>query len=100
MKSIEELNQSKLPIAIYDKRLDKYEKMPLFQKKVDKANAILAVSPPTEFLKIRENKRIKEYFEQGMSIDLIAQNLEFSENEVLVRLEEMGLIKPALTDNS
>ena len=100
MKNIEELNQSKLPIAIYDKRLDKYETMPLFQKKVDKANAILAVSPPTEFLKIRENKRIKEYFEQGMSIDLIAQNLEFSENEVLVRLEEMGLIKPALTDNS
>ena len=100
MKSIEELNQSKLPIAIYDKRLDKYETMPLFQKKVDKANAILAVSPPTEFLKSRENKRIKQYFEQGISIDQIAQNLEFSENEVLLRLEEMDLVKSALTDNS
>ena len=94
MKSIEELNQSKLPIAIYDKELDKYEKKPLFQKKMDKANAILAVSPPTQFLKERENKRIKQYFEQCFPIEQIAQNLSLSENEVLLRLEEMGLVKP------
>jgi hypothetical protein len=59
MKEIEKLNQSKLPIAIYDSKLDKLEKMPLFQKKVDLANAILAASPPTLLLRKRENKRIQ-----------------------------------------
>jgi translation initiation factor IF-2 len=96
MKKIEKLNQSKLPIAIYDKKLDKLENMPLFQKKVDLANAILVASPPTLFLRKRENKRIKQYFEQGFSIEQIAKNIDFTKHQVLLRLEEMGLVMPIL----
>lgn len=98
MKKIQELNQSKLPIAIYDKRLNKLENMPLFQKKVDMANAILTASPPTLFLKKKENKRIKQYFEQGFSIEQIALNLDFTKLKVLSRLEEMGLVIPVLKE--
>ena len=60
---------------------------------MDKANAILATSPPTQFLNERENKRIKQYFEQCLPIEQIAQNLDLTENDVLLRLEEMGLVK-------
>ncbi len=69
MKSIEKLNKSKLPIAIYKKDLDKYGNMPIFQDKVDKANAILAEFPCTSILKEKENKRIKLYFAKGLPID-------------------------------
>lgn len=91
MKTIKELNKSKLPIAIYDKRLDKYEKMPLFQKKLDKANAVLTEFPPLLLLRERDNKRIRQYFEQGLPIEQIALLVELPENEVLSRFEEMGL---------
>ena len=91
MKNIKEYNKSKLPIAIYDKRLDKYDKMPLFQKKLDKANAILTEFPPLLLLRERDNKRIKQYFEQGLPIEQIVLLVKLSENEVLLRLEEMGL---------
>ena len=94
MKNLKELNRSKLPIAIYEPKLDKYEKMPLFQQKLDTANAILAMSPPTQFLKNRENKRIKQYFEQGLTIDQMVQNLELTEIEILARLEKMDLVQP------
>ena len=91
MKNIKEYNKSKLPKVIISKRLDKYEKMPLFQKKLDKANAILTEFPPLLLLRERDNKRIKQYFEQGLPIEQIALLVELPENEVLSRLEEMGL---------
>lgn len=91
MKTIKEHNKSKLPKVIISKRLDKYEKMPLFQKKLDKANAILTEFPPLLLLRERDNKRIKQYFEQGLPIEQIALLVELPENEVLSRLEEMGL---------
>lgn len=91
MKTIKEHNKSKLPKVIISKRLDKYEKMSLFQKKLDKANAILTEFPPLLLLRERDNKRIKQYFEQGLPIEQIALLVELPENEVLSRLEEMGL---------
>jgi hypothetical protein len=93
MKTIEELNKSKSPIAIYDKRLDKYEKMPLFQDKVDKANATLAKYPPFEALKAIENDDIKACFMKGKSIEQIAILMQLSEEEIGIRLKDLGLLE-------
>lgn len=41
MKTIKELNDSKVPIVRIDSSLEKYKAMPLFQDKVDKANETL-----------------------------------------------------------
>jgi hypothetical protein len=41
MKTIKELNDTKLPIVRIDNSLEKYKKMPIFQEKVDKANEVL-----------------------------------------------------------
>ncbi|MFM9840418.1 MAG: hypothetical protein ACKVOQ_19280 [Cyclobacteriaceae bacterium] len=41
MKSIQELNEKKIPIVRIDKSLEKYLNMPIFQDKVDKANETL-----------------------------------------------------------
>lgn len=97
MKTIEELNQSKSPIVIVSKRLEKYDVMPLFQDKVDKANAILAEHPPLLLFRIRENKRIKQYFEQDMLLAHIAKQVALSEAEVLLRLQEMYLVNASMT---
>ena len=43
MKSIQELNDKKIPIVRIDKSLEKYLKMPIFQDKVDKANEALRI---------------------------------------------------------
>jgi len=40
-KSITELNTSKVPVVIIDKRLDNLDKVVLFPKKVDKAKETL-----------------------------------------------------------
>ena len=93
MKKIETLNNSKSPIAIYNKKLDEYENMPLFQGKVDKANAILAKNPPTQVMRAIENKRIKAYFEQEITLEQMAVNMNLTENEVSLRLTEMGLVQ-------
>ena len=42
MKTIEELNASKLPIVIIDKSLDKLDEVVLFPEKVKKANETIA----------------------------------------------------------
>ena len=42
MKTIEELNASKVPIVIIDKSLDKLDEVVLFPKKVKKANETIA----------------------------------------------------------
>ena len=93
MKKLEELNKSKSPNVIINKRLEKYDSMPLFQDKLDKANAILAESNPLVFLRELDNKQIKHLFEQNMPIEQIAKQMRLLQAEVLVRLQEMGLIE-------
>jgi len=44
MKTIEDLNKSKIPIIPIDKRLEKYRGKVLFSEKLAKANEILAKS--------------------------------------------------------
>ncbi len=39
--NIKELNSKKTPIVTIDKSLEKFKDLPLFQKKVDRANEIL-----------------------------------------------------------
>jgi hypothetical protein len=41
MKTIQELNDSKIPIIRIDNTLEKFKKMPIFQDKVNKANEML-----------------------------------------------------------
>ncbi|HET7115036.1 MAG TPA: hypothetical protein VFI29_01010 [Hanamia sp.] len=41
MKTIQELNESKIPIVRINNSLKKYKTMPIFQEKVDKANEML-----------------------------------------------------------
>lgn len=41
MKTIQELNEKKIPIVRIDNSLEKYKKMPIFQDKVNKANEAL-----------------------------------------------------------
>ncbi len=41
MKTIQELNEKKIPIIRIDNSLEKYKTMPIFQDKVDKANEML-----------------------------------------------------------
>jgi hypothetical protein len=93
MKKEEALNKSKLPKARYNKELDKYENMPLFQKKVDKANEMLAKNPPFEAIKAIENQRIKAFFVEGKNAEQIAVLMKMSESDVSLRLQELGLIE-------
>ena len=41
MKTIQELNERKIPIVRINNNLKKYKSMPIFQEKVDKANEML-----------------------------------------------------------
>jgi hypothetical protein len=41
MKTIQELNEKKIPIVRINNDLKKYKTMPIFQEKVDKANEML-----------------------------------------------------------
>ncbi len=41
MKTIEELNEKKIPIVRIDNRLEQYKYIPIFQDKVDKSNETL-----------------------------------------------------------
>lgn len=41
MKTIQELNEKKLPIVRINNKLKKYKNMPIFQEKVEKANETL-----------------------------------------------------------
>jgi hypothetical protein len=91
MNKKEILNKSNLPKARYNKELDKYENMPLFQKKVDKANEMLAKNPPFEAIKAIENERIKALFVEGKNSVQIAILMKMPEAEITLRLKEMGL---------
>jgi hypothetical protein len=41
MKTIQELNEKKIPVVRIDNSLEKYKVIPIFQEKVDKANEML-----------------------------------------------------------
>ena len=41
MKTIQDLNEKKIPIVRINNSLKKYKTMPIFQEKVDKANEML-----------------------------------------------------------
>ncbi|GHB59613.1 hypothetical protein [Persicitalea jodogahamensis] len=42
MKTIEELNSSKVPVIVFDKRLEKFRDRVLFPKKLARAKEIIA----------------------------------------------------------
>jgi transposase len=73
--------------------LSKYDTMPLFQKKVDKANATLAKYPPFEAIKTVENDRIKAYFQEGKNLEQIAVLMRLSEEEIGLRFKELSLLE-------
>lgn len=64
-----------------------------FKKKVDKANAMLAKYPPYEAIKAVDNDRIKSYFLEGKNLIEIAVLMRLSEEEIGIRLNELGLIE-------
>jgi hypothetical protein len=92
MKKNENIN-SKMPQVRINESLSKYDTMPLFQDKVDKANATLAKYPPFEALKAIENDDIKTCFMKGKSIEQIAVLMQLSEEEIGIRLKDLGLLE-------
>jgi hypothetical protein len=92
MKKSENIDD-KMPKYKISKRLSKYDTMPLFQKKLDKANAMLAKCPPFEALKAIENDDIKACFMKGKSIEQIAVLMQLSEEEIGIRLKDLGLLE-------
>jgi CRISPR/Cas system CMR-associated protein Cmr5 small subunit len=93
MKKKDKMYNSELPPIIISDRLAKYDKMPLFQKKLDKVNAILAKSSPFEAFKAIENDDIKAFFMKGKSIEQIAVLMQLSEEEIGIRLKDLGLLE-------
>lgn len=42
MKTIEKLNKSKVPVIVFDKKLEQYREIVLFPEKLEKAKEILS----------------------------------------------------------
>lgn len=76
--------------------LENYEPTPFLQKKDEEAFAFLEKHPPTAWLRKKTNERIKRDFDNNMPIDAIAESYKLSKEEVLSRLEEMGLVEPVI----
>lgn len=93
-KSSKKFKNSQIPTLIISNRLEKYDSMPLFQDKVDKANAFLKNFPMAEFMREQCNNDIKLCFENGLSVKQIAVKVNLSEDEVISHLKEMGLEEP------
>jgi hypothetical protein len=91
-----------LPIGIREAKftvnseLDNYEATPYLQKKHEEAFALLEKYPPTAWLRKVTNERIKRDFDANMSIEAIAESHKLTQEDVLSRLEEMGLIEPVV----
>jgi predicted transcriptional regulator len=92
-KLSKKMKNSKIPTIKISKRLEKYDSMPLFQDKVDKANAFLATFPIAEFIREQKHIDIKLCFEKGHSTEETAKKLNLSVDEVISCLKEMGLIE-------
>jgi hypothetical protein len=85
--------EKKMPRGRINESLIKYDTMPLFQKKVDRAKEMLAKYPPFEAIKAVENDRIKAYFSEGKSLEQIAVLMRLSEEEMGLRFKELGLLE-------
>ncbi len=94
MKKIEKINGLTSVAVVVNPALDKYEKMPLFQNTMNKVGVVLAKESTQTLIREIKNERIKAYFEQNKSIEEIAELVKISETEVLLALEEMGLVEP------
>lgn len=94
MKKIEEFDTIKSATVRINTALDKYDTMPLFQDTMNKVGAILEKESTQMLIRDIKNERIKAYFEQNMPIEQIAVASRLSETDVLLRLEEMGLVEP------
>jgi hypothetical protein len=94
-KSNKKLKNSQMPTLIISNRLEKYDSMPLFQDKVDKANAFLKNFPMAEFMREQCNNDIKLCFENGLSVKQISVKVNLSEDEVISHIKEMGLKVPS-----
>jgi hypothetical protein len=96
MKEIEEYNDSTIPTSFID-TVKEAPKMPNYLKKANEMAAFLEENPfPTAWLQEMKNSDIKRGFEQNKSIEQIAQAVRLPKEEVLSRLEEMGLIEPVI----
>ncbi len=94
MKDTEAYIDGQSPIITVNKDLDKYEQMPIFQDKNEAANAFLEQNPPpATWIKEMKMRQIKRRFEQNISVEDIAQLVQLTKIEVLLCLEEMGLLK-------
>ena len=95
MKDIEEFFDAQSPIITVNKDLDKYEQMPIFQEKNEAADAFLEQNPPPEaWIKEMKMRQIKRRFEQNMPVEQIAELVYLPKAEVILCLEEMGLLNP------
>ena len=92
MKKIAKGSDLKSPSIKIKESLSKYDTMPVFQKKADKASAFLKKHPPFEAIKEMENNRIKTYFNEGKTFPEISVLVRLSEMEVASRLTDMGLL--------
>ena len=94
MKKIEKINGLTSVAVVVNPALDKYENLPLFQDTMNKVGSVLAKESTQTLIRKIKNERIKAYLEQNMTIDKIAILSKLSETEVLLSLEEMGLVEP------
>ena len=92
MKKIAKESDLKSPIIKIKESLSKYDTMPVFQKKTDKASAFLKKHPPFEAIKEMENNSIQTYFNEGKTFSEISALMRLSETEVALRLTDMGLL--------
>ena len=92
MKKIAEKSDLKSPKIQIKESLSKYDSMPVFQKKADKASAFLKKHPPFEAIKAIENESIKTFLNEGKTLSQISFVVGLSEAELIIRLKEMGLL--------
>ena len=92
MKKIAEKSDLKSPKIQIKESLSKYDTMPVFQKKTDKASAFLKKHPPFEAIREMEDNNIKTYLNEGKTFSQISVLVGLSEPELTMRLKEMGLL--------
>lgn len=97
MKSIEELNKSRLPIVKINKKLNIYDDMALFQDKVNEANATLKrVGLPKMPLSSHENENSENqtiFLERVNHNIILIQQLNTSIKQAILSGAPSSLIK-------
>lgn len=96
MKEIKEYDDLTTPTSFTDTVKDT-QTMPNYLKKANEMSAFLEKNPfPAVWLQEMKDSDIKRFFEQNKPIEQIAQLVRLTEEAVLLRLEEMGLIEPVV----